>query len=32
MDELVNALIACAAMAAILWIGYDLHRRRHGPF
>jgi hypothetical protein len=29
---LVNALIACAAMAAILWTGYDLHRRRRGPF
>jgi hypothetical protein len=32
MAELVNALMACAAMAAIPWIGYDLHRGRHGPF
>ena len=31
MAELVNALVALAAMAAILWCGYDLHRRGSGP-
>jgi hypothetical protein len=31
MAELVNALVALAAMAAILWCGYDLHRRGRGP-
>jgi hypothetical protein len=32
MVELVNALIGLIAMAAILWCGYDLHRRGRGPF
>jgi hypothetical protein len=32
MAELMNAVMAVIAMAAILWTGYDLHRRRRGPF
>ena len=32
MNDAVNAMIGLGAMAAILWTGYDLHRRHRWPF